>query len=232
MHEGVSMTSHFSVHALALALAIAPVALCAAPAAAESATATKRFAIEVSATVAGKVYTGRDIWEERLTYQPVADQDFMPYSSDIRGEAIVLKAEDGDELLMLKRSATGYSSRRYGQFIEQCLADWDVELDKVAALTAYSGSCDLEARPVVLHHGEAMSGTFTPIQYCTADSTGACLDGALKLTLHTTDEPVSDDIARSMPTILASLPSTPAGSVVWTKQYHLEDFTTEFTAQP
>jgi hypothetical protein len=33
-----------------------------------------------------------------------------------------------------------------------------------------------------------------------------------------------------MPTILASLPSTPAGDVVWTKQYHLEDFTTEWTA--
>lgn len=224
------MTSIFSVRTLAFALAIAPLALGAAPALADS--ATKRFAVEVSATVAGKIYTGRDVWEERLSYQPVADQDFMPYSSDIRGEAIVLTSQDGDELLMLKRSATGYSSRRYGQFIEQCLNDWDVELDKVAALTAYSGSCDLEARPVVLHHDEAMSGTFTPIQYCTADSTEACLDGALKLTLHTTEEPVSDDIARSMPTILASLPSTPSGDVVWTKQYHLEDFTTEFTAQP
>ena len=225
------MTSQFFTRSFAFALAIAPLALSAAPALADSATATKRFAIEVSATVAGKLYTGSDIWEERLTYQPVADQDFMPYSSDIRGEAIVLTAEDGDELLMLKRSATGYSSRRYGQFIEQCLNDWDVELDKVAALTAYSGSCNLEARPVVLHHDEAMAGQFTPVQYCTADTTDACLDGPLKLTLHTTDEPVSDEIARAMPTILASLPSTPSGSVVWTKQYHLEDFTTEFTAQ-
>lgn len=225
------MTSHFFTRTLAFALAIAPLALSAAPALADSATATKRFAVEVSATVAGKLYTGRDIWEERLTYQPVADEDFMPYSSDIRGEAIVLTSQDGDELLMLKRSATGYSSRRYGQFIEQCLNDWDVELDKVAALTAYTGSCDLEARPVVLHHDEAMTGQFTPVQYCTADTTAGCLDGPLKLTLHTTDEPVSDDIARAMPTILASLPSTPTGSVVWTKQYHLEDFTTEFTAQ-
>jgi len=225
------MTSHF-IRTLAIALlAVVPVALSAAPAAADAATATKRFAIEVSATVGGKAYTGRDIWEERLVYQPVTDQDFMPYSSDIRGEAIVLKSQDGDELLMLKRSATGYSSRRYGQFIEQCLNDWDVELDKVAALSAYSGSCDLEARPVVLHHDDAMTGKFTAVQYCTADTTDACLDGALKLTLHTTDEPVSDDIARSMPTILASLPSTAAGDVVWTKQYHLEDFTTEFAAQ-
>jgi hypothetical protein len=226
------MTSHFTAfRSLAMALAIVPAALCAAPAAADSASATKRFAIEVSATVAGKTYTGRDIWEERLSYQPVADTDFMPYSSDIRGEAIVLTSEDGDELLMLKRSATGYSSRRYGQFIEQCLSDWDVELDKVAALQAFSGSCDLEARPAVLHHDEAMAGKFTPIQYCTADSTGPCLDGGLKLTLHTTDEPVSNDIARAMPTILASLPTTPAGDVVWTKQYHLEDFTTEWTGQ-
>ena len=226
------MTSRFFTHALAFALAIAPFALGAAPAAADSAVATKRFAIEVSATIAGKLYTGRDVWEERLSYQPVADQDFMPYSSDIRGEAIVLVAQDGDELLMLKRSATGYSSRRYGQFIEQCLSDWDVELDKVAALTAYSGSCDLEARPVVLHYEDAMSGNFAALGYCTTESTEACLEGPLKLTLHTTDEPVSDDIARAMPTILASLPSTPSGSVVWTKQYHLEDFTTEFTAQP
>jgi len=225
------MTSQFSIRTLAIALAVAPVALGAAPASADSTSTTKRFAVEVSATVAGKAYTGRDIWEERLTYQPVADQDFMPYSSDIRGEAIVLTSQDGDELLMLKRSATGYSSRRYGQFIEQCLNDWDVELDKVAALTAYNGSCDLEARPVVLHHDDAMTGTFTPIQYCTTDSTSACLDGALKLTLHTTDEPVSDNIARTMPTILASLPSTPAGDVVWTKQYHLEDFTTEWRGQ-
>jgi hypothetical protein len=225
------MTSNFIRTLAALALAVVPVALTAAPAAADSATTTKRFAIEVSATVGGRAYTGRDIWEERLSYQPVADQDFMPYSSDIRGEAIVLKADDGDELLMLKRSATGYSSRRYGQFIEQCLNDWDVELDKIAALNAFSGSCDLEARPVVLHHDDAMTGKFTPVQYCTADTSGACLDGALKLTLHTTDEPVSDDIARAMPTILASLPSTPAGDVVWTKQYHLEDFTTEFTQQ-
>ena len=227
------MTSHF-IRTLAIALlAVAPVALGAAPAAAAdtATTATKRFAIEVSATVAGKAYAGRDIWEERLSYQPVADQDFMPYSSDIRGEAIVLKSQDGDQLLMLKRSATGYSSRRYGQFIEQCLNDWDVELDKIAALSAFSGSCDLEARPVVLHHDDAMNGTFTPIQYCTADSTGACLDSALNLTLHTTDEPVSDNIARTMPTILASLPSTAAGDVVWTKQYHLEDFTTEWTGQ-
>jgi len=223
------MTSHFSVHSLALALAIAPFALATVPAAAEPAVATKRFAIEVSATVAGKVYTGRDVWEERLSYQPVADQDFMPYSSDIRGEAIVLTAEDGDELLMLKRSATGYSSRRYGQFIEQCLVDWDVELDKVAALSAYDGSCDLEARPAVLHHDAAMAGQFTEIYYCTADSTETCIEGSLKLTLHTTDEPVSNNIARKMPTILASLPSTPGGSVVWTRQYHLEDFTTEFT---
>ena len=225
------MTSHFFTRPLALALAIAPFAFSAAPAAADSTVATKRFAVEVSASVAGKLYTGRDVWEERLSYQPVADQDFMPYSSDIRGEAIVLKAEDGDELLMLKRSATGYSSRRYGQFIEQCLNDWDVELDKVAALTAYTGSCDLEARPVVLHHDDAMTGTFTPVQYCTADTTAGCLDGPLKLTLHTTDEPVYDDIARAMPTILASLPSTPTGDVVWTKQYHLEDFTTEWTGQ-
>jgi len=225
------MTSQTSIRTLAIALAVVPVAFCAAPAAADSATATKRFAIEVSATIAGKAYTGRDIWEERLSYQPVADQDFMPYSSDIRGEAIVLTSQDGDELLMLKRSATGYSSRRYGQFIEQCLNDWDVELDKVAALTAFSGSCDLEARPVVLHHDEAMTGKFTPVQYCTADSVGACLAGPLHLSLHTTDEPVSDDIARAMPTILASLPSTPAGDVVWTKQYHLEDFTTEWTGQ-
>ena len=225
------MTRHFTARLFAFALAIVPAVLGAAPAMADSATTTKRFAIEVSATVAGKVYAGSDIWEERLSYQPIADQDFMPYSSDIRGEAIVLKADDGDELLMLKRSATGYSSRRYGQFIEQCLNDWDVEMDKIAALNAFSGSCDLEARPVVLHHDDAMTGKFTPVGYCTADSTGPCLDGALKLTLHTTDEPVSDDIARSMPTILASLPSTPAGDVVWTKQYHLEDFTTEFTAQ-
>lgn len=225
------MTSHFFTRSIAFALAVAPLAFSAAPVMAESATATKRFAIEVSASIAGKLYTGRDIWEERLTYQPVADQDFMPYSSDIRGEAIVLTSQDGDEMLMLKRSATGYSSRRYGQFIEQCLNDWDVELDKVAALTAFNGSCDLEARPVVLRHDEAMAGTFTPVQYCTADTTETCLDGPLKLTLHTTDEPVSDDIARAMPTILASLPSTPSGSVVWTKQYHLEDFTTEFTAQ-
>ena len=159
------MTSQFFTRSFAFALAIAPLALSAAPALADSATATKRFAIEVSATVAGKLYTGSDIWEERLTYQPVADQDFMPYSSDIRGEAIVLTAEDGDELLMMTRSATGYSSRRYGQFIEQCLNDWDVELDKVAALTAYSGSCNLEARPVVLHHAEAMAGPLTPVQY-------------------------------------------------------------------
>lgn len=226
------MTSHtFVLRSLAIALAVAPIAFCAAPASADSATATKRFAIEVSATVAGKAYSGRDIWEERLSYQPVADQDFMPYSSDIRGEAIVLRSQDGDELLMLKRSATGYSSRRYGQFIEQCLSDWDVELDKVAALSAFNGSCDLEARPVVLHHDEALAGKFTPIQYCTADTAGACLDGSLKLTLHTTEEPVSDDIARAMPTILASLPTTPAGDVVWTKQYHLEDFTTEWTGQ-
>lgn len=224
------MTSTF-IRTLAFALAVVPAVLSAAPAAADSATATKRFAIDVSATIAGKVYTGGDIWEERLSYQPVADQDFMPYSSDIRGEAIVLRSEDGDELLMLKRSASGYSSRRYGQFIEQCLNDWDVELDKVAALTAFSGSCDLEARPVVLHHDEAMTGKFTPVQYCTADSTEACLAGPLKLSLRTTDEPVSDDIARAMPTILASLPSTPAGDVVWTKQYHLEDFTTEWTDQ-
>ena len=225
------MTSHF-IRTLAIALlAVVPVTMSAAPAAAVESTTIKRFAIEVSASVAGKTYTGRDIWEERLTYQPVADQDFMPYSSDIRGEAIVLKADDGDELLMLKRSASGYSSRRYGQFIEQCLADWDVELDKIAALNAFSGSCELEARPVVLHHDDAMTGKFTDVGYCTTESTGPCLDGALKLTLRTTDEPVSDDIARSMPTILASLPSTPAGSVVWTKQYHLEDFTTEFIAQ-
>lgn len=225
------MTSHISVRTLAVALAVVPAVLCAAPAAADFGSATKRFAIEVSATVDGEVFSGRDIWEERLTYQPVADQDFMPYSSDIRGEAILLTSPDGDELLMLKRSATGYSSRRYGQFIEQCLNDWDVELDKVAALTAFEGSCEMEARPVVLHHNEALEGRFTSIEYCTADSTGSCLDGPLKLTLHTTDEPVSDDIARTMPTILASLPSTPAGDVVWTKQYHLEDFTTEWTAK-
>ena len=225
------MTSHFTARIFAFALAIVPALFSAAPTMAASETTTKRFAIEVSAMVGGKTYTGRDIWEERLSYQPVADQDFMPYSSDIRGEAIVLKSTDGDELLMLKRSATGYSSRRYGQFIEQCLSDWDVELDKIAALNAFSGSCDLEARPVVLHHDDALTGTFTPVQYCTADSTGTCLDGPLKLSLHTTDEPVSDDIARSMPTILASLPSTPAGDVVWSKQYHLEDFTTEFIAQ-
>ena len=224
------MTSHSIVRSLAIALAVVPVALCAAPAAASS-TTTKRFAIEVSAVVAGKTYSGRDIWEERLSYQPVTDADFMPYSSDIRGEAIVLTSEDGDELLMLKRSATGYSSRRYGQFIEQCLSDWDVELDKITALGAFEGSCDLEARPVVLHHDEAMQGHFTPISYCTADTADACLDGSLKLTLHTTDEPVSDDIARAMPTILASLPSTAAGDVVWTKQYHLEDFTTEWTGR-
>lgn len=83
---------------------------------------------------------------------------------------------------------------------------------------------------MVLHHNEALEGRFASIKYCTDDSTGTCLDGPLKLTLHTTDEPVSDDIARTMPTILASLPSTPAGDVVWTKQYHLEDFTTEWTA--
>ena len=224
------MTSHFTAfRPLALALAIVPVALCAAPASADSTTATKRFAIEVSATVSGKTYTGRDIWEERLSYQPVASADFMPYSSDIRGEAIVLSAADGDELLMLKRSATGYSSRRYGQFIEQCLSDWNVELDKVAALQAFNGSCELEARPLVLHHDAAMSGQFMPIHYCTAESTGACLEGGLRLTLHTTDEPLSDHLARAMPTILASLPTTPAGEVVWTKQYHLEDFTTEWS---
>lgn len=225
------MTSHISFRTLAMALAVVPAALSVAPAAADPGTATKRFAIEVSATIAGEVFTGRDIWEERLTYQPVADQDFMPYSSDIRGEAILLTSQDGEELLMLKRSATGYSSRRYGQFIEQCLNDWDVELDKVAALSAFEGSCDMEARPVVLHHNEALQGRFTSIEYCTADSTGPCLDGPLKLILHTTDEPVSDDIARTMPTILASLPSTAAGDVVWTKQYHLEDFTTEWIGQ-
>ncbi len=224
------MTSYF-VRSIAIALAVVPALFSAAPAMADAETTTKRFAIEVSASIGGKAYTGRDIWEERLSYQPVADQDFMPYSSDIRGEAIVLTSVDGDELLMLKRSATGYSSRRYGQFIEQCLSDWDVELDKIAALNAFSGSCNLEARPVVLHHDDAMSGKFTAVGYCTADSTSDCLDGPLKLTLHTTDEPVSDDIARAMPTILASLPSTPAGDVVWTKQYHLEDFTTEWTGQ-